>query len=107
MGSSRDYSDPKYTAWRKRVFRRDRWRCRMPGCAGTERRLNAHHIKRWASHPELRYVVANGLSLCLTCHERVTGREEEFEATFSALAAPAGGDFRLSILMGRHARPQN
>src|SRR6185295_2701903 len=31
--------------------------------------LHAHHIKPQATHPELRYVLENGLTLCFPCHQ--------------------------------------
>lgn len=32
--------------------------------------LQAHHLKPWASFPELRYDVGNGVTLCGGCHAR-------------------------------------
>lgn len=103
MGEFRDFNDPKYKAWRKKVFSRDRFRCRMPGCAGADKTLNAHHIKRWASHPLLRYELSNGITLCRACHERVKGVEEDFESTFSAIANRDSGDVTLKLLAMRYA----
>ena len=58
----RNYDDPVYAEWRKRIFSRDKHKCQMPGC-GYKRALNAHHIKRWADAPYLRYDVDNGITL--------------------------------------------
>lgn len=30
--------------------------------------LNAHHIKNWADNIESRYILSNGISLCIDCH---------------------------------------
>jgi 5-methylcytosine-specific restriction endonuclease McrA len=65
-------SDYRYTEWRTAVFRRDDYTCQACGVRGG--RLNAHHIKRWSRHPELRYAVENGKTLCISCH-RAADRE--------------------------------
>ena len=35
---------------------------------GTTENLQAHHLKTWKSHPDLRYEVSNGAALCPLCH---------------------------------------
>lgn len=35
---------------------------------GTAENLQAHHLKTWKSHPDLRYDVSNGVALCPLCH---------------------------------------
>lgn len=105
MGESRDFDDPKYVAWRKAVYARDGHRCRMPGCR-RNRHLNAHHIQRWADAPLLRFVVANGITLCPRCHKRVNGKEEDFIVQFSGIIAsssPGGNDVRLLMIMAKYA----
>ncbi len=78
----RDYNDPVYAEWRRRVFKRDKHKCQMPGCE-YKRALNAHHIKRWADAPYLRYDVDNGITLCYRCHKEVTGSEGHYEHLFA------------------------
>lgn len=62
----------EYKAWRDAVFARDNWtciqcrRCRKPGDRVV---LNADHIKPFAMHPELRFDVDNGRTLCTECHK--------------------------------------
>lgn len=102
MSEPRDFDDPKYVAWRAAVYKRDRWKCRMPGCPRTDKRLNAHHIKRWADQPALRFVVSNGVTLCRTCHNRIWGRESDFEVTFTALIAPKGGGAAVQLMLARY-----
>ena len=53
-------------AWRQAVYDRDGHRCAMAGMAGhtCHGGLDCHHIKGRQSHPELRHVVANGVTLC-------------------------------------------
>ena len=59
--------EPKYKKWREAVFERDNYTCQ--GCGEKGCYLEAHHIKSWADYPELRYVLSNGLTLCLDCHK--------------------------------------
>lgn len=103
MSYSRDFDDPEYKAWRKKVYARDRFKCRMPSCVGGDRRLNAHHIKKWASNPGLRFVVSNGITLCRTCHERIRGLEEDYESLFSNLVSDkVESDVLFRLLMLRY-----
>lgn len=57
----------EYKAWRDAVFARDNWTCqRCPTRGGN---LEAHHIKPFAKHPELRLDVDNGITYCVPCHK--------------------------------------
>jgi 5-methylcytosine-specific restriction endonuclease McrA len=61
----------EHTQWRKVVFTRDGYTCQKCGDQGGHGHrviLNAHHIKHWAKHPELRYDINNGITLCKKCH---------------------------------------
>ena len=53
-----------YRQWRVAVIRRDK-RCVI--CHALERR-EAHHIKDGSHHPESRYDIENGVTLCRPCH---------------------------------------
>jgi general stress protein YciG len=57
----------KYRLWREAVFARDKWTCQDCGKQGGE--LNAHHIQKWSEFPELRYVMKNGITVCVKCHK--------------------------------------
>jgi len=70
------YSTEKYKRWRKKVFRRDHFTCQLCGIDGTT--LNAHHIQRKADHPNLTFILSNGITLCEKCHHVVTGKEKVF-----------------------------
>jgi len=78
----RNYKDPIYEDWRTRVYKRDSHKCQMPGCGAKRKRLNAHHIRRWADAAYLRYDVSNGITLCWKCHKEVTGSERQYESLF-------------------------
>lgn len=52
--------------WRHLVFQRDSYTCQNCGEMGGQ--LNAHHIKHFATHPELRHELSNGITLCKNCH---------------------------------------
>jgi hypothetical protein len=57
----------RYAEWRSAVLDRDAWACQHCGqSAGIK--LHAHHIAPWASNPDLRFEVSNGLTLCWPCH---------------------------------------
>lgn len=58
----------KYREWRKAVYERDNYICQWCGERGC--RLNADHIKSFASYPELRFEVSNGRTLCVDCHKK-------------------------------------
>lgn len=63
-----------YKKWRDAVFDRDFYKCQNCGakCGNGENvYLHAHHINPFASHPELRLEVSNGITLCKSCHYKV------------------------------------
>lgn len=61
-------NSPEYAEWRSQVFVRDDYTCQECGQRGVE--LNAHHIKRFADFSELRLKVSNGITLCVSCHNK-------------------------------------
>lgn len=64
-GSGSQRNMPQYTEWRSAVYERDQYTCQECGANG---KLVAHHIKQWAHHPDLRFDVSNGITLCNDCH---------------------------------------
>jgi len=64
--------DYLYVRWAQAVKKRDHYTCQVCGSQGKE--LNSHHLNAWASYPEERYDVDNGITLCSgtvsSCHER-------------------------------------
>lgn len=85
MNMDRDFDSPQYKAWRAAVYKRDGKRCKAPFCNHKTKGLNAHHIKRWADCPTLRFDVSNGITLCRACHKKIQGKEEEYEDLFRSL----------------------
>ncbi|WP_376701754.1 HNH endonuclease [Cohnella xylanilytica] len=55
-----------YRLWRKEVFERDGYVCRH---CGSDKDIQAHHIKPFAKYKKLRFKVSNGLTLCDRCHK--------------------------------------
>lgn len=68
--------DANYKIWRKEVYAKDSWKCKIfnSDCKG---RIEAHHILNWKDYPELRYEINNGITLCHAHHPR--GRKKEAE----------------------------
>jgi 5-methylcytosine-specific restriction endonuclease McrA len=64
-GLRRDRQFAPYINWRNSVFQRDNYTCQE---CGKRSDVQAHHIKEWAQHPDLRYNVNNGVTLCVDCH---------------------------------------
>jgi len=77
----RNYDDPAYEDFRKRVLKRDKKTCQMPGCK-SKSKLQVHHIKRWSSASALRYEISNGITLCKNCHASIKGQEHHYESLF-------------------------
>lgn len=57
---------PEMKVWRIAVFERDNYTCQF--CFKRDVKLNADHIKSFALHPELRFELTNGRTLCVDCH---------------------------------------
>lgn len=64
----------EYDNWEKEIKQRDNYKCRLLNneCYG---RLEAHHIFNWKDYKELRYIINNGITLCIFHHPH--GRDEE------------------------------
>jgi hypothetical protein len=67
-----------YKEWRKMVYTRDEFRCKMPGCNSNSRDIAAHHIYPKKQFPEKQFLLSNGITLCRKCHEKTYGKENNF-----------------------------
>ena len=90
----RDFNDIEYKRWRKKVYVRDGYTCKK---CGAKKKLEAHHIKIWAKHPDLRFEVTNGITLCQTCHKQITGHEEEYEGYLKGLIGDMSDGYILLL----------
>jgi hypothetical protein len=77
-------NDPLYKEWRRNVCLRDGFVCKINNkdCC---KKLEVHHILRWADYPELRYDINNGITLCKNHHPRKKKEEERLSPYFKEL----------------------
>ncbi|WP_312471761.1 HNH endonuclease signature motif containing protein [Neobacillus sp.] len=68
----------EYKEWRKKVYIRDNYKCKMPGCSSNSKQIAAHHIYPKKLYPEKQFDVSNGITLCKKCHEKTFGKETIF-----------------------------
>lgn len=78
----RNYQDPQYKSFRRKVLLRDGYKCQFPGCGKKKYGLQVHHIIPWSSSHALRYEVSNGICLCRSCHEKIFGYEHIWMKVF-------------------------
>lgn len=78
---TRNYKSPEYSKWREDIKKRDNHQCQWPGCM-SRHRIQVHHIKTWANYPGMRFVAANGITLCAKCHDSIKGKEADYETFF-------------------------
>ena len=56
----------EYKIWREAVYKRDNYTCNK--CQTKGYRLHPHHIKNFTQYPKLRFLVSNGITLCVLHH---------------------------------------
>ena len=69
----RDY--PEYKEWRKNVYERDFWKCKI---CGSKNKINAHHIYEGANNEKLRFEIENGITLCEKHHIKLHANTGSF-----------------------------
>lgn len=98
-GDSKDRRSPAYADWRKQVWQRDNYKCKIDNkdCDG---RLEVHHILNWSNYSKLRYQVNNGITLCHAHHPRKVAEEKrlipEFQDLVSVFRANSDRTFTFS-----------
>lgn len=60
------YQNVNYKQWREGVFKRDNYTC--ISCKKKGYYLHPHHIESYTKFPTLRYLLDNGVTLCVPCH---------------------------------------
>lgn len=93
-----------YKKWRNKVFRRDRWTCKLCGhrsckskAHGDKRSdIEAHHIIPIRVNPKKALKVGNGITLCETCHKETYSKEYKFAKVFKEIL----NDYTLNIPKG-------
>ena len=58
----------QYKEWRRLCFERNKYTCR--DCWKKKCYLQVHHIKSFCNNPKLRFNTKNGITLCLSCHQK-------------------------------------
>ncbi|MCK9370083.1 HNH endonuclease [Candidatus Dojkabacteria bacterium] len=61
----------KYSKWRTSIIIRDEWICQHCGEWTSPPNTHVHHIKSFNTHPELRFDINNGITLCDICHDKL------------------------------------
>ncbi len=73
----------EYNIWRVSVFKRDNYTCQL--CGDRCVKLNAHHIQLFSTHIDLRFILSNGITLCVDCHNRTKKRESNYIPRFTRI----------------------
>jgi len=67
--------------WRIKVKERDCFTCQLCN-SKNKHNLISHHIINWIKNDELRFEQSNGITLCNSCHGRVSRNEEKYIKLF-------------------------
>lgn len=67
-------------ALRAEVLKRDKHTCQM--CKKKKKKLEIHHIHKWANAVHLRFDPGNCITLCSSCHFSIRNKEEYYEQFF-------------------------
>lgn len=92
LAKRQERDDGRYRDWRKSVWLRDNFKCRIASsdCCG---RIEAHHILPWRDYPELRYELNNGITLCHAHHPIKRAEEKRLAPIFQELVSVSSYQF--------------
>jgi len=85
---ARKRNSNKNREWRYAVYERDDYTCQV--CCERGGALEAHHLDAYSEYRSKRFLVANGITLCVKCHDAFHaqyGRGENTVAQFEAFLA--------------------
>lgn len=82
--TSKERMNTLYVRWKNSCLRRDNYKCKINNC-DCKGHLEVHHILGYKDHPELRYDINNGITLCHFHHPRVREEEKRMIPTFKEL----------------------
>lgn len=71
--------------WRTEVFIRDNFTCQNSECGKRGCTLNAHHIVTIKTDKTKAFDINNGITLCVPCHYKTYGKEEQFEEKYNSI----------------------
>lgn len=80
------YQRVEIRLWRESVFARDDHTCGL--CLRRGGNLEAHHIRPFSTHKDLRFDVSNGMTVCKPCHDYIT-RTHRSVGIISKIPMPA------------------
>lgn len=70
----------EYKEWRRQVWMKDDYTCQE--CSERGGNLVAHHLVMVSEDLDLVYVVDNGLTMCIPCHQETFGHEIEYREDY-------------------------
>ena len=94
LAKKQERNDMAYKEWRKNVWLRDGFKCKIDNddCFG---RIEAHHILTWNQYTELRYEVNNGITLCHAHHPKKRAEEKRLIPVFQGLVPVSKGQIAI------------
>lgn len=79
----RAWKSKRAVRWSREIFERDDFTCALCGIRGGD--LEAHHIITRAESFKLTYVLENGITLCVSCHRKIRGKESHYKERFGKM----------------------